>query len=319
MWRKSADFHVYGNDYEIDDKRIEDLLLWYGQYREHTLVVNFWLMQDIQEHIEQVAWAIMRFRMRKSSNRGDPKFNIAIQKPLSPESLDLFAGLDTRLPRILLSPWAKMGDDIAKPQEFLKKFEESLSNRLLEVRPLFILTDPDEKLNTFINELHQLLITNGLGRFQPPLVEIPYKHYETNPAALCRSVAALWKIYPDLTNTLGWYSDGFIKRFYQMKEIWHLSHMLGRVCNLSDFSELKLAAVEQGASESFISIFDETFLSEFATAENYSLWRPTGGDVVLEFDLDSISDSHECQSPIFLNGKWILDRQEMFHEGIADE
>jgi hypothetical protein len=38
---------------------------------------------------------------------------------------------------------------------------------------------------------------------------------------------------------------------------------------------------------------------------------------VLEFDLDSIADTHECQSPVFLDGRWIRDRSTLRHDDDA--
>lgn len=227
--------------------------------------------------------------------------------------MDLVCGLDNRLPRLLFAPWAKTPDALRNPLSFLSSFEDIKAERILEWLPLFHSLKPAEELDSLIEVLGTACGRRGTLLEQTPAIEVPFTAEIPSGAALCDKIARLWQAFPDLTRTLGLFTDGYVKHFYHLKELWHLAKLTGRPLRDQELGRFRRKVAEAGGNISTLRQFEQRFFTEHASLEGYARWRAESKSAVLEFDLDSIADTHECQSPVFLDGEWIVDRQKLFH------
>src|SRR5262249_23261408 len=99
---------------------------------------------------------------------------------------------------------------------------------------------------------------------------------------------------------------GYVRRFYQLKEAWYLSHITRR-----ELRPQPIDTFNDEEARARIRDFDAAFYRKHASAEWYAKVRHKRASVILEFDLDSIADTYECQSPVFVDGNWILDRERL--------
>lgn len=297
-----------------DGQAIDDLIAWYDTAHGAHLRVTFWLESDQLSGLEQIAWVIMRIRMEKDRQRCDPNFQIVSSVPLTRGSMDLISGLDNRLPRLLFTPWGKTAAALADPQAFLAPFEAVKAERVLDWLPLFHALKPAEELDGLISALGEIPARRGTLMERPPAIEVPFHADVPCGAALCAQIAGLWRAYPDLTRTLGLFGEGYVKHFYHLKELWHLSKLSGRALTDKDFARFHPKIEAAGGNLQAVRQFEESFLADHASLEDYARWRTESKSSVLEFDLDSIADTHECQSPVFLDGEWIIDRQQLLHD-----
>ncbi len=257
---------------------------------------------------------MMRIRMQKDRQRCDPNFQIASALPLTTGSMDLIAGLDNRLPRLLFVPWARTSEALADPAAFIAPFAATLEGRILDSLPLLHSMKPLDELPGLIPALGAAIGGEDGLLAQTPAIEVPFAAEAASGAELCARVAELWQAFPDMTRTLGLFGEGYVKHFYHLKEIWHLAKLMGREPSVADFDKFRPAAEAAGADPAVLRAFEESFLAEHASLTNYAQWRAQSTSAVLEFDLDSIADTHECQSPVFLDGRWILDRDTLLHD-----
>lgn len=172
MLRSLVNFNSHDLEAGISEERVDEIIDWYSKRREQTLAVNFWLDQDRQAHLEQIAWTILRLRMRKAKNQGDPKFNVVTAVPLSHSSMDLLLGLDTRLPRLLLCPWACNRDQFDNAPKFFAEFTSSLRGRVVDVRPLFWISDSQSDLDQLADGLDVFLEKNCRIKAVPQLLRL---------------------------------------------------------------------------------------------------------------------------------------------------
>lgn len=314
MRKRRFDFHPAPQWRADDTQSITELIAWYNAAHAAHLRVIFWLEADQLAELEQIVWAIMRIRMEKDRQRCDPNFHIVTAAVLSPGSTDLVAGLDNRLPRLTVSPYGFTSEALADPQGFLKPFELMRKGRILDMQPLFHSRRPEADIRPFIDALQKADRRRGSLLAQTPSIEVPFDARVDSGETLCGLVAQLWEAFPDLTRTLGLFGDGYVKHFYQLKELWYLSQLTGSAIGETDLAPLHAEAQAAGANMSILGAFETHFLEHYASLENYARWRTQSKSVVLEFDLDSIADTHECQSPVFLDGRWILDRDSLFHD-----
>jgi hypothetical protein len=310
MRKQRFDFTPGESWTQSDEAAIDALIARYNAAPGDHLRVTLWIERDQLAQLEQITWAIMRIRMHKDPQRCDPNFQIVSAAPLSSGSMDLIAGLDNRLPRLLFVPWARTAAAVRDLPAFQETFRPSLSGRLLERLTLVHCHTPEADLPALVETLQA-------GRLADcPAVEVPLEAEIASPAALCDRVAELWTACPELTRSLGLFPDGYVKHFYHLKELWHLGQLTGHAPGPDAFARVRPAG--HGAREaSTLAAFERRFLERHASLENYARWRPQAGGAVLEFDLDSIADTHECQSPVFLDGRWIRDRSTLRHDGDA--
>lgn len=307
MKTKIVDFHPTEDWTAAQTGMIDDIVAWYNAGGERSLTINFWIDADTEAALTHTAWVIMRLRMEKRRQLNDPHFCIAASEPLTNSGLDLLSGLDSRLPRLLFMPRAVEPDDFANPRGFLDRFDDALQRRILNLRAVFLCNDPETQLAPLTQALEAVE-----GRLETPCIEVPYSTRVADGENLCDQISALWRGMPALVDTLGMLTGGYVKRFYQLKELWHFALLEGTTLTLANI-QTSLGAAAPEAHPATVAAFDAAFLERHANAANYAAWRVSKSSSVLEFDLDSIADSHECQSPIFINGQWLVDRSTLTH------
>jgi hypothetical protein len=140
-----------------------------------------------------------------------------------------------------------------------------------------------------------------------PQIEIPFTASAGDPDRLVEAVADLWTRWPQLNDAVNVSRGGYIKHFYALKELWHLTQVMRQASVEDDLAALRASYGADEATMREIERFDRSFLASQASFDSYNRWRYRNDNVVLEFDLDSIADTYECQSPVFIDNKWILE------------
>lgn len=314
-------FDLYCNEAwgESRNREVDAVIDWYNAPGSQNLTVNFWIDADTESALTVATWVIMRLRMQKNRQLNDPQFCILPACTLSESSLDLVSGLDIRLPQLRFMPRARALGDFAEPFAFIEHAGAEARRHMLNVFGLFLCEEPDQQLPLLIEAFD-----NADPESPVPCVEVPFEAPVADAAALCDAISALWHAEPGLTGTLDAVRGGFVKRFYQLKELWHLSLLEDAALTPDQIGEALGPAPAQGGVQAggpacdhacgdVIAAFDAAFLARHASAANYAGWRPRKAASVLAFDLDSIADSHECQSPVFINGQWLVDRATLSH------
>ncbi len=310
-------FDLYCNEAwgESRNREVDAVIDWYNAPGSQNLTVNFWIDADTESALTVATWVIMRLRMQKNRQLNDPQFCILPACTLSESSLDLISGLDIRLPQLRFMPRARALGDFAEPFAFIEHAGAEARRHMLNVFGLFLCEEPDQQLPLLIEAFD-----NADPESPVPCVEVPFEAPVADAAALCDAISALWHAEPGLTGTLDAVRGGFVKRFYQLKELWHLSLLEDAALTPDQIGEALGPAPAQGGVQAgghgcgdVIAAFDAAFLARHASAANYAGWRPRKAASVLAFDLDSIADSHECQSPVFINGQWLVDRATLSH------
>ena len=307
MKTRIFDFHPAEELTAAETARIDEVVAWYNAAGERGLTANFWIDADTEAALTHTTWVIMRLRMEKRRQLNDPQFCIAAPEPLIDSGFDLLSGLDSRLPRLLFMPRAIKPDEFVNPLGFFDRFSDALQRRMLNWRVVFLCDSPDTQLEPLTYALDA-----AEGKLETPCIEVPYSTRVADAGVLCDRLSTLWRTVPALADTLGMLNDGYVKRFYQLKELWHLALLEDTALTPSDIrGALGVAAPE--ADPAAVAAFDAAFLNRHANAANYAAWRANKSSSVLELDLDSIADSHECQSPVFINGQWLVDRGALTH------
>src|SRR5204863_8285996 len=121
-----------------------------------------------------------------------------------------------------------------------------------------------------------------------------------------QAVARLLETFPSVGESINLSPGGYVRRFYELKEGWYLSHITKR-----DLRLRKVDIPSDSDANSQIREFEAAFHRNHASADWYASVRHKKASVILEFDLDSIADTYECQSPVFVDGNWILDRDRL--------
>jgi hypothetical protein len=294
--------------------RIEQDLHWYHSTHYAHLTAFLVAPRDNEQVRAQLELIIGAFRERKDSQKSDPNFKIL--SPARPEAsfIDLLTRLDCRLPRLTLLPHFTDREDFSGLVDGIRSTTSLLRSYIIDFRFCITAERLPQTLPALLAELQKLSESPEdralLSRF--PVIEVPFTAGGDDPAQLASTVAELWSRWPQLNDSVNLSRGGYMKHFYALKELWHLARIMHQEQSVeADVAKLRAGYGVEAAVEARIAAFDRVFLERYASLGRYNQWRHSSNSVVLEFDLDSIADTYECQSPVFVDNKWILERNSL--------
>lgn len=287
-------------DVEALRAQVVNDLAWYNSTPYAHLTVALRLKSGAMKNWAACEQIVALLRNRKHSQKSDPQFRFFVEPDAEADVYARLEELDVRLPRLSVCPIVPTNSEHAllAHTELLSRV---LAGRLLDVR-LAALPESVDDLTclTGILEAQRTPLFGGL-----PIVELTFAAGDCGDV-IERSVAALLEKVPGVVEAINMGPGGYVRRFYELKEAWYLSHITKRVLNA-----LPIDAPGDVATIARIQDFDAAFYRYHASPEWYVRTRHKKAGVILEFDLDSIADTYECQSPVFIDGKWILDRDRL--------
>lgn len=309
--KRIVEYSLSGGEAPELQAQIERDLAWYNGTRYAHLTCYLLVGRDSEQARSHLKAIIQTFRERKDSQKSDPNFKIQLPGRLGESLIELILGLDCRLPRIGLLPhfsdregFANLADDILATLAVLRK-------HIVDFRFSIALESTLESFPALSRELRRLLEDPegraALDKF--PVIEVPFTASFNAPAQLAGAIATLWTEWPQLNESSNSSRGGYIKHFYGLKELWYLAQITRQPSSDDDAAKLRSSYGLDEAALARLAAFDRVFLHEFVNMGRYNQWRHRSNSVVLEFDLDSIADTYECQSPVFVDNKWILERE----------
>ncbi|QDE91361.1 hypothetical protein BHS06_21580 [Myxococcus xanthus] len=294
--------------------RIEQELRWYHNTHYAHLTAFLVVPHDNAQVRAQLEQIIGVFRDRKDSQKPDPNFKIL--SPAQPDAsfVDFLTRLDCRLPKLMLLPHLTDHDNFSGLADSLRSTASLLRHYIIDFRFCITAERLPQTLPALLSELRKLSESPEdralLSRF--PVIEVPFTAGGDDSAQLANALAELWSRWPQLNDSVNLSRGGFVKHFYALKELWHLARIMNQEQSVeADIAKLRTGYGVEAAVEARIAAFDQAFLERYASLGQYNEWRHSSNSVVLEFDLDSIADTYECQSPVFVDNRWILERNSL--------
>ncbi|WNG44093.1 hypothetical protein F0U60_08260 [Archangium minus] len=302
--------------------RIEQDLRWYHSTPYAHLTAFLVASRDNEQVRAQLERIIGVFRERKDSQKSDPNFKILSSAKPDASFVDLLTRLDCRLPRLTLLPHLTDREDFSTLADTLRSTASLLRGYIIDFRFCITAERLPQTLPALLTELSKLSERPEdralLTRF--PVIEVPFTEGGDDPALLANSLAELWSRWPQLNDSVNLSRGGYVKHFYALKELWHLARIMHQEQSVeADIAKLRASYGVEAAVEARIAAFDRAFLERYASLGRYNEWRHSNNSVVLEFDLDSIADTYECQSPVFVDNRWILERNSLELESDKEE
>lgn len=286
---------------EATRARIADDLRWYNETPYAHLTAVMHLRPGVLRDWHGCEQIVAAFRDGKAPQKSDPQLRFFVHPGTEAEVYERLEQLDVRLPRLSVCPIVPASSERAL-RAHVEALAGVLAGRLLEVRLAFLLESVDE-LARVADALPALDATPLLASF--PIVELGYAA-RGGGEAIEAAVAAFHEAFPRVVESINMSTGGFVRRFYELKEAWYLSHITGRELRRRPAEATLPAEVSERIRD-----FDAAFQRNHASAAWYARSRHKKASVILEFDLDSIADTYECQSPVFIDGRWILDRERL--------
>jgi anaerobic magnesium-protoporphyrin IX monomethyl ester cyclase len=320
MKRKKVSTYSSNTSHQAMREQMADDLGWYNATPYAHLTVAVFLAPGACQRWAMIEDILSTFRAGKTRQKSDPQFRFFVDPGVEIEVYERLEKLDTRLPRLSVCPVVATCATTVMPNipnipdihDQLRSLSEVLAGRLLDCRLAFLPDDADGVacVSRILEEVEGVPALRALfANF--PLVEVGFatagsSERDEPGAQLEAAVAALWERYPRLVESINASVGGYVRRFYYLKEAWHLSHITGR-------ARREPASIggsdEQAAAR--VAEFDAAFYATHASPAWYASCRHKKASSILEFDLDSIADTYECQSPVFVDGRWILDRDRL--------
>lgn len=294
--------------------QVERELDWYNGTRYSHLTVYLAVDRDDERTRGDIQSVIAGFRERKNSQKSDPNFKILASQPLSDDFISFITGLDCRLPRLALMPHFSDANGFGGLAAGMRTAVAALRKHIIDYRFSITTERPLETFPELSQELRKLSTGEPEDRAlleKFPVIEIPFMAGGDEPTPLADCVALLWSQWPQLNDAVNLSRGGYMKHFYALKELWHLGKITRQPSIDTDLAELRASYRAAAPTEARIAAFDGVFLERYASLHHYNEWRHRNENVVLEFDLDSIADTYECQSPVFVDNKWILESQSL--------
>jgi hypothetical protein len=294
---------AYSPDTWDDATRIQaaDDLRWYNATPYAHLTVAVRLRAGILRDWTTCEGIVSSFRDGKYPQKSDPQFRFFVEPDTEVDVYARLEQLDVRLPRLSVCPIVPTSSEPALLAQ-LELLSAMLAGRLLDLRLAFL----PERVDELIRLTDVLQAARGSPLFAGfPIVELGFAATDSGEV-IERSVAAFFEKFPGAVESINMSPGGYVRRFYELKEAWYLSHISKR-----EFRIRPIESIEDEEANSRIRDFDAAFHRNHACAEWYAKTRYKKAGVILEFDLDSIADTYECQSPVFVDGKWILDRDRL--------
>lgn len=285
---------------------VKEELSWYNSTPYAHLTVFLIVDKDtgeVRQHIRQLIDAL---RQGKDSQKSDPNFKVLMSDEITDDFVDFIEELDCRLPRITLMPHFPDRLGFAGLADRMESAAATLKRHLVDWRLSITVESPHESLEALQGELERS--ADASGALRPfPLLEIPFSAASTDAVRLEERIAEMWSHWPQLNDAVNGSRGGYVKHFYSLKELWHLGQVMRQADISGDLARLRASYGIEGDALARLEQFDRAFLERHASFDLYNRWRYKNDNVVLEFDLDSIADTYECQSPVFIDNKWILE------------
>lgn len=280
---------------------------WYNTTRHSQLILYLIVPRDTEETRKEVISTIEYCRLHKCNQKPDPLFRVIAPAYVDEEFTTFIVRLDWRLPRIMLMPTYSDKDGFNGLANDILKTATIMQRHLVFTKFLITVERPQESIPHLLDQLATLKDDNYgndlLTNF--PVIELPFACTIQDPIRLIESVARIWSKWPQLNESINASRDGYIKHFYALKEHWYLAEILGRALDRADLARLRSFYNVDAVTQCHIAAFDEAFLTRYASLAQYNQWRYQRNKVVLAFDVDSIADTLECQSPVFIDKTWI--------------
>jgi hypothetical protein len=297
---------VYRTDLPEDavEARVAQDLHWYNTTPyAHLTVAVFVPAGPAGEAL--IGRLVAAFRAGKADQKGDPQLRFYLEPGFGRGILDRLEELDVRLPRLQVCPAIRSGEP-AVVLGSLQALSRAFGKRLLDCRVAFMPARAED-LPGVAAALERALAEPALARLLAafPVVELGFEAADPGET-IEAAVADLWAAHPRLVESVNAGVSGYVRRFYALKEAWHLARITGRPMREPGGED----AVGEAAAAR-IRAFDRAFLDTHASLDWYARSRHRAASAILEFDLDSIADTYECQSPVFIDGRWILDRDRL--------
>lgn len=284
---------------------VDDAIRWFNAFEFRQLTLHFVATHDddLDEYWRGALALVDHARTTKAPEKSDPHVCFAVPADrLTGDALDAIEPIDTRVPRILLLAECAAGDgrdfraDVERLASTLR--ERPLARRLLLTAHSAAGVD---RLHARIAELRaapDALAGFALGAF--PVVEVPLSCADDEPEPLAAAIQRLWCACPELNESVALSPGGLLKHFFTVREQWYL----GEVLNGSAPSNGRTDAPGDPALARF-----ERAVRAGLNHDDYQRMTEEKKSAVLEHDVDLLSDSHECQSPVFVNNRWLLNTQ----------
>lgn len=305
MKHKKLSAYVPGAWDEAIAARLRDDLHWYNATAYSHLTVALHLPREVLRHWPTVERIVAVFREGKAAQRSDPQFRFFVDPAAGPEVYARLERLDTRLPRFSVCPVVPVvpgASTAAALREHLRRLGDTIAGRILDIRLAY--------LPASIDALDSLTDTLLTAREWPmvtgyPIVELDFAA-PGDGAAIEAAVARFIETHPTAVESINMSPGSYVRRLHQLKEAWYLGHITGRPLEVAPPEPAHDAPTRERIRD-----FDDAFHRRHATLDWYNKARHKQASVILEFDLDSIADTYECQSPVFSDGRWILDRDRL--------
>lgn len=304
MNRKKVSIYLPDMQDHAIRQQIEGDLRWYNAAPYVHLTVAVFLVPGISRRWETIENLVSSFRNGKLPQKSDPQFRFFVDPGTELEVYERLEQLDTRLPRLSVCPILPASK--AAILGHLETLSSALAARLLDLRLAF-LPESVDALACVRQILGEAGESPALGRLFAnfPIVELSFAAKEDGES-LEDAVAHFWERHPRVVESINSSVGGYIRRLYELKEGWHLSHITGRKLRGPVTGESA-----DGERTARLRDFDAAFYARHASPSWYANSRHKKASTILEFDLDSIADTYECQSPVFVDGRWILDRDRL--------
>ena len=271
----------------IDGQQVDKLIDWFNEslLRELTLCLDV-----TPDNWASVANMIQHFRDRKLSGKSDPQFRLFINDDVLGEvDLKAIEEMDVRLPRLEVNVLLRDHDGFSNLRERIAEVGGASQDLLLRIQPYLLVERCLDSLRTLDRQIDQ----------ECPLVEI-----EVAPSSdieqLVNYIAEFWSRHPSIDAAISHSRGGFFHRFHMVKELWHFEQVLPSSEDWLD------ANLDSWNADDTLRTFCHSLVDRI-TMQDYYRWKYRRTSAAMEFDVDSISDSSECQSPVFVNSRWVID------------
>lgn len=297
---RSIHYKVVSGDRWLLDK-VDSDIAWYNHTRVYRLTVYFELADSSPSTLWLLSECVTRYHHRRRKARRNPEIIIQAHVSLIHDDLvQWIESIDMYLPRLALV--ANYFDiELSRHMRgILRTVASSLRRSTLQ--HLFTLFSKNPYDNVEQIEDHLLRIQNESDPLpELPSLEIPFEveYGEALPKIVDRFLTK----FPQVIRPVQWTKTGYIGHSYILKELWYIGKIIKKESLPEDLERCRAGYSVADALGSRISAYEEGFL-RYIDVGRYNEWRRHGKQVIFDNDIESISDSLECQSPIFCSNSW---------------
>jgi hypothetical protein len=310
---KKSEYAIQTNKSFLDiHEQIYKDLDFYNQNSINKLIIDLIIDECSARSLDNIEEIILFFRNNKSKQKQDP--NITIQIPfheMNSRILNLIEELDRNVPRlntiILINDadgFRFLTDDLQKCIDQLMKYSIQFKIKLFIKKSYKFLTILTKKLMHFKSD------NNYIWKFLAKeflIIDVDTNCKDINIELLADQIFKTWKLFPELDQTCLYSRTGFLKLFYLIKEFWFINNMLQRNSKNKNYNYNFIGNGLSDKQDNTLRLFEKVITNALTIVKYNELSYQTN-NVVLEFNIDSICDTLECQSPVFINNSLILEK-----------